>query len=158
MHNEIFEIELKSQELNVHQQLIYKKTKNSKGTLQRCVYEQKKIIWILYRYKGIIEDNSIDWQYRASSMQLDELLTAIKIVELLNAKNLFDFEYFPEENDFLMLKREYILKQIKNRSRPYIDNYISFIFKNEKWEVNQGYDHVGIHYQCFKQGTVKLDL
>lgn len=88
-------------------------------------------------------------------MQLNEQLTVIKIVEKLNFKNLFDFEYLPEENDFLKLRNEYVYKQIKNRSRPFINIYISFIFMNGKWNINEGYDHIMNNYIDYKQGITK---
>lgn len=157
MNNEIFKMEFITigQEVNLDKQMIYKKSKREKGTLNRAEYEQKNVIWNLRKYDGKIEYDGIEYKYQSSSMELNKQLTSTRIVEELNLKNLFDFEYLPEENDFLVLKSEYKYKQNKTRSRPFINYYISFIFKDGKWNINNGYDHIFNKYIDFKYGIIK---
>lgn len=133
----------------------YKNSRRHKTVWDRNKYEEKKVVWSLHKYVEKKVDDGI-WQYRGSSEELNKELTAAKFVEELNTENLFDFEYLPEEKDYLHIRIEYVNEEIKSRSRPYIDAYISFIFKKGKWTINKGYEHIHNTYKEFKEGIVNI--
>ena len=132
----------------------YKNSRRNKIPWDRNKYEEKKIVWSLMKYAGKSVYNGIDWRPQGSLKELNDLST-VKIVEKLNTKNLFDFEYFPEEKDYLYIAIEYANEEIKKRSRPYVGGHISFIFEEGKWTINAGYDQMGSVYKNFKEGIVK---
>jgi hypothetical protein len=159
MSNEKFEIEFIAIEpkidlLEVKPLIHYKNSRRNKTVWDRSKYEEKKVVWSLNKYAGKKVYDGIDWQYQGSSKELNEELTALKFVDKLNAENLFDFQYQPEDNDYLHIRIEYVNEEIKKKSRPYIGAYISFIFKKGKWTINEGYDHIGNDYNDFKEGII----
>lgn len=117
-------------------------------------YEEVKIIWQLRKYIG----NEIqEWGYpRSSSQKLTNGITTEEIVKSLNHKNVFDFEYEPSQNDQLTIELVYVVGNIKGKySRPYIGDYLSFLFDGEMWKINEGYDHLNNKYQEYKEGIIK---
>lgn len=133
----------------------YKNSRRHKTIWDRNKYEEKKFVWSLSKFVEERLDDGI-WQYRGSSKELNKELTAAKFVEELNTENLFDFEYLPEEKDYLHIRIEYVNEEIKGRSRPYIDAYISFIFKEGKWTINKGFDARNNVYMDFKEGIINI--
>lgn len=64
---------------------------------------------------------------QTSRDHLNNGFSAEKILNLLNSKPLFE-NYLPKENDFLKIWLEYKHPVIHNKSRPYIGDFISFIY------------------------------
>ena len=82
-------------------------------------------------------------------------MTAKKISEIFNLGINFDFDYHPKKNDFLILRYEYILPELKNKKRPFINYFISFLYDNGKWKINKGFDHIHSEFLEFKSGVIK---
>ncbi|MBM6499243.1 hypothetical protein H9X54_008000 [Flavobacterium macrobrachii] len=132
----------------------HKNSRKNKKVFNRNEYESKEILWSLQKYIGEEIYNGIDWQYQGSAQELSNGLTALKIVSILNSDYVFDFDYEPNENDLLSIKLDYLKSTLKGKSRPFIGEYISFIFKNGKWEINNGYDHISKVYKNYKEGKI----
>lgn len=132
----------------------HKNSRKNKEVFNRNEYESKEIHWSLQKYISEEVYNGIDWQYQGSAQELSNGLTALNIVSILNSDYVFDFDYEPNENDLLRIKLEYLKSSFKGKSRPYIGEYISFLFKNGKWEINNGYDHISKVYENYKQGKI----
>ncbi len=127
----------------------------TKITLSREEYEEIRITWKLIKF---MEEQKHEWGFPQSSAQkLSNGITVEKIVLFLNhSKKIFDFEYKPNENDLLTIGLEYTIKDIKGKySRPYIGEYISFLYNGEKWLINEGFDHLNNKYEDFKEGILK---
>ena len=133
----------------------HKKARKNSAKFDREKYEEKELIWTLKKYAGKRADDGIDWQYQSSTDKLNEVFTAKRIAELINSEVDFDFEYIPEDNDYLVLGFEYTHPALKNKVRPFISYYISFLFKNKKWTINQGFDHINNDYTAYKSGKIE---
>ncbi len=82
--------------------------------------------WILYEYKGI-EDSGLE-KMGLMYMPSDKIgfsLTEEFVLNEMNDKNCFDFNYHPNEGDNLQINFQ--------RNKDWTE-YLSFIFRNEKWE------------------------
>lgn len=132
----------------------HKNSRKNKEVFNRNEYESKEIHWSLQKYISEEVYNGIDWQYQGSAQELSNGLTTLSIVYILNSDYVFDFDYEPNENDLLRIKLEYLKSSFKGKSRLYIGEYISFLFKNGKWEINNGYDHISKVYENYKQGKI----
>lgn len=133
-----------------------KNSRKNKAVQDRDEYEKKELIWSLFKYRGEEVHDGVDWRPQGSSQKLNDQLTTVIIVDILNKNKAFDFEYGPAGDDYLSLKFKYVHKEIKNRDRPYIDDYISFLFKDGKWIINKGYDHLKKVYEDFKEGVCRI--
>ncbi|WP_299680431.1 hypothetical protein [uncultured Dokdonia sp.] len=65
--------------------------------------------------------------------KLDEYITLENILKELNTLICFDFKYIPKEKDLLEIEEKYNFIELKEHPRPYLDNYMSFKFENNKW-------------------------
>lgn len=86
---------------------------------------------------------------------LEEKFTSKYILQQLHLENQFDFDYAPMESDSLEIRKEYNYKRIKGISKPDLYNYMSFIYRNGKWE-EEVYDVFSDKIRKFKMGVVEL--
>lgn len=107
-------------------------------------------VWLLDRVVGPDTSGMIGLAMLPEE-QLDEL-TAEFIVQELNAKNLFDFDYSPQENDQLRIER--IVKK-KPKKRSYYGEYLDFNYFNGQWEIGSVLPF-SYHLETFKKGVVEL--
>ena len=77
---------------------------------------------------------------------LSEALTSEKMVEELNRRNCFDFNYTPNEGDNL---------QIYNPDK-YTRKYLSFIYRSGKWEVDS-YNRFTYDIEKINYGKVEFE-
>ena len=92
--------------------------------------------WTLSRYLGKSEDDEMG-RYVMPIEDIGNGLTTDFVVNELNIRNCFDFEYTPNEGDNLEITR------FESNDR------IEFIFKNGKW--------IDDHYSPFFHETEKFD-
>lgn len=98
---------------NVTQEKLYEEARGSNG---------KILIWALHKYLGR-KESRIMGKIIPAITQLNETITLEFVLEELNTRNCFDFEYTPQPNDKLTIS-------------TYIDNnynYMTVLFKKEKW-------------------------
>ena len=55
----------------------------------------------------------------------------------------------------LNISMEYLYATINNKSRPYIGNYLSFIYKDE-WLINKGFEHIDNIYEIISEGIIEV--
>ncbi|MGX7666669.1 hypothetical protein [Flavobacterium pedocola] len=130
----------------------------TKITVSREEYEAIVIKWKLRKFIGIREDNNsgIDWVYQGAAQELKNEMTAESILKFLNNTTVFDFAYEPKQNDELIIELEYVIAGIKGKySRPFIGEYISLLYNDEKWTSNKGYDSIYFIMEDFKEGIIK---
>ena len=78
------------------------------------------------------------------------------IVQELNTKHLFDFEYTPTEGDYLVLSVAYLQEELKRVPRPPINDYMAFIFTKGRWKTDI-YDAFTNQVEEFKHGKICID-
>ncbi|AZA77863.1 hypothetical protein EG347_10200 [Chryseobacterium sp. G0186] len=147
---------MKEPEVSIDDDKVIHNKNSRKNTIKltRSQYEETSMVWKLSRFLRKEEFNNIDFQYISSSTQLSNGLSYEPVLSLLNSKTVFE-NYLPKENDFLSIRMEYKHPEINKKSRPYIGNYISFIYSHE-WVVNKGFDHIDREYETLYEGEVKI--
>ena len=107
--------------------------KHKKEKFDSKKYLEKKINWRLSIFENEIPP-TMDFSYYMPSEKLTEEMTCDFIISELNSKNIFDFDYIPNEGDYLYIYYKYIEKDIKNRfRRPLYSDYMSFIYTKGEW-------------------------
>jgi len=140
---------------NKHENIIHNKnSRKNKFKLTSEAYQENIILWNLSQFEKERIYDGIEWQYQSSRDHLSNGFSAEKILNLLNSRPLFE-SYLPRENDFLKIWLEYKHPVIHNKSRPYIGDFISFIY-NEKWKLNNGFDHINFEYETLQEGEIKF--
>lgn len=99
------------------------------------VDESKEYTWILNKYLGKSDETEIG-RYSMPDNDLRHGLTSLFVLNELNNKNCFDFDYFPNEGDNLKL--------INTHSQ----NRIEFIYRNGNWTED--------HYSPFNHVCEKI--
>jgi hypothetical protein len=92
--------------------------------------------WILYEYKGI-QDSGLEMM-GLLYMPSDKIgfgLTEEFVLNEINDKNCFDFNYHPKEGDNLQINFQ--------RNKDWTE-CLSFIFRNEKWESDSYHTFIQI--------------
>jgi hypothetical protein len=90
------------------------------------IYEVKNVyIWTLARYIGS-KESRIRGKIMKPSKDFENGITADKIISKLNAGNIFDFDYTPQERDTL-----YISFNAQHRAEY---KYFSLIFRDKTWQ------------------------
>ncbi|WP_291134374.1 hypothetical protein [Flavobacterium sp. UBA7663] len=76
----------------------------------------------------------------------EENLTAESLLTELNTRNCFDFDYFPNEEDNLVINED-------NKNRR---GFISFVFRKGKWQIG---DHSSFSFKLeeFNFGKVSFE-
>lgn len=116
-------------------------------------YEKKNFIWTLYRYMGEKESSTVGEMVMPVE-DIDDQLSAGKILHQLNSKKPFDFKYTPSEGDNLQIRQEYVYKSIRAISRPDLYDYMSFIYRNGTWK-EEIYNVFTDKIRKFKTGKIK---
>ncbi|MVO08658.1 hypothetical protein GOQ30_05705 [Flavobacterium sp. TP390] len=106
---------------------------------------KNKYTWTLYKYVGLTQ-YPMDGMLIYPEDVLSEALTAEKMVEELNRRNCFDFNYNPNEGDNL---------QIYNPDK-YTRKYLSFIYRGGKWEVDS-YNRFTYDIEKINYGKVEFE-
>ncbi|MDY0932509.1 hypothetical protein [Chryseobacterium sp. CFBP8996] len=131
-----------------------KNSRKNKLKLTPVEYNEILIFGNLSEFKKKIQYDGIDWQYQSSRNTLNNGLLAETVLSILNSGIIFA-NYSPQKNDFLKIWLEYKYPIIHNKSRPYIGDFISFIY-NEEWKINNGYDHIDFEYETLQEGEIKI--
>lgn len=147
---------IKTQNSKVNQENIvhYKNSRGNKIKLSSAEYNEAIILWSLSQFQRKIQYDGIDWQYQSSRNTLNNGLLAETVLSVLNSGIIFA-NSSPQINDFLKIWLEYKYPIIHNKSRPYIGDFISFIY-NEEWKINNGYDHIDFEYETLQEGEIKI--
>lgn len=154
-HNKIEFIIKDGSSLTSHEEIIHNKnSRRYKLKLTTFQYHETRIFWNLSEFKRKMQYDGIDWQYQSSRNTLNNGLLADTVLSVLNSGIIFA-NYSPQKNDFLKIWLEYKYPIIHNKSRPYIGDFISFIY-NEEWKINNGYDHIDFEYETLQEGEIKI--
>lgn len=117
----------------------------------RKTNKKSNYIWILDRVVGLDTSGMLGMTMLPTN-QLDNLIPEF-IVQELNSKNLFDFEYEPRENDQLRIER---IDRSKNKNSEYLfGEYLEFHFCNGEWLIG-GVSPFMYHLENYKNGKIKL--
>ena len=117
-------------------------------------YDKTRFIWTLYKFLGEKDDLMMgDMILPVESM--GEGLTSDFILQQLNSKKLFDFEYSPSEGDNLEIRKEYLYKSFRGQHRPDLYDYLSFIYRKGEW-VEDYYDFFTDKKRPIKKGKVEF--
>lgn len=114
-----------------------------------CTCKEKKdnteaaAIWRLSSYIGLHEPFSVVGEELFYFFTDDEEQNKDYVVHQLNSRNCFDFDFTPNEGDYLEIT------DAKNLARKY-----QFIFRNKKWTID-GYDHFTHQTKMYNWGKVK---
>ena len=133
-----------------------KNSRRFKKKFDRDEYIQKKFTWHLSKY---VETGyfGMDGMMLMPDEKLTNELTAEFLLDELNSNlNLFDFDYLPSEGDCLTVRPEYVYPEMKGRNRPSMMQYLSFIFRNDKW-IQDIYNAFYDITEEIAQGIVKID-
>ena len=132
-----------------------KNSRKNKLKLSKTDYEETKIEWTLFKYIKELEydSNGCEFLPESPSQQLNNGISAASILEIINSDLIF--EYLPQRNDMLNISMEYLYATINNKSRPYIGNYLSFIYKDE-WLINKGFEHIDNIYEIISEGIIEV--
>ncbi|OCK49740.1 hypothetical protein BA768_07530 [Chryseobacterium sp. CBo1] len=154
--NNNIEFIIKTQNSKVSQESIVhnKNSRRNKIKLTSAEYNDLIIIWSLSQFQRQMHYDGIEWQYQSSRNKLNNGLLAENILTLLNSEIIFE-NYLPKENDFLKIWLEYKHTKNHNKSRPYIGDFISFIY-NKEWKINNGFDHINFEYEILQEGEIKI--
>jgi len=108
-------------------------------------------IWILDRVIDL-DRSGLMGMTMLPTDQLDDLIPEF-IVQELNSKNLFDFEYEPKENDRLRIER---IDRSKTRENEYLfGEYLDFHFFNGQWLIG-GVSPFMYKLENYKKGKIEL--
>lgn len=110
--------------------------------------------WTLSSFKKETQKYSVIGRMIYPEKQINKELTIDNILEALNSKNPFDFNYVPKEKDFIKIEEKYKFIELEENKRPSIWEYISFKFENGKWEFGR----YPLHYihQETEIGKIKI--
>ncbi|SDG26841.1 hypothetical protein [Epilithonimonas hungarica] len=128
-----------------------KNSRKNRIQLTKTEYEEIIIEWRLSKYVKQVEYdiNSCEFFPISPSEELNNGISAESILEFINSNLIFD--YLPQNNDMLKISMKYVHPTIHRKRRPYIGNYISFIYKN-KWSINEGFEHIDNIYETVQEG------
>ncbi|WP_420572350.1 hypothetical protein [Kordia sp.] len=113
--------------------------------------EKTHYIWIMNRVIGL-DTTGVMGLTMLPKDKLDDLIPEF-IVQELNSKNLFDFEYEPQENDDIRIER---IDRHKTRKNEYLfGEYLSFHFFCGEWHIGQTNPFM-YHSKIHKNGKVKI--
>lgn len=85
--------------------------------------------WIIYEYKGTF-CSGLEGMLNMPSKEIGFSLTEEFVLSQINSDYCFDFKYEPKEGDNL---------QINFQRNKYWTEFLSFIYRNEKWEADSYY-------------------
>lgn len=124
-----------------------------------CTCENKsnlsetKLFWTLIR---VNEKKNEDWM----DMTIGRCLSTAESIEDINDKliesklnknNCFDFNYHPNEKDYLMITNE----KIKGKNYSHQNPYLCFMYSDNKWEIKHFLD-LDIEIEKIRSGKLKI--
>ncbi|WBX77978.1 hypothetical protein PG911_06900 [Tenacibaculum ovolyticum] len=114
----------------------------------------KVVRWKLNKY--ISEEwSGMDGLMIMPSDNLTQELSQKYILKELNESNCFDFEYEPNNGDNLIFEIGWLFNKWGKRIKTKMEyEYSSFIFENDKWEINS-YNPFYEKTEIIKEGIVK---
>jgi hypothetical protein len=128
-----------------------KNSRRNKIRLSKDEYQETTIKWTLFEFSHKNDEHfGMPW---SSSKSLNNGLSASSILKYLNSNLVFDF-YQLKENDKLNIRMEYIHREM-HKPRPIIDNYLSFVFK-EEWKLNKDFETIDYSYRELKNGELVI--
>jgi hypothetical protein len=107
-------------------------------------------IWTLNRLVRV-DYLELDGIFLDDPLQLDELY-AETIVKALNEKNLFDFEYTPNENDQLKIER--VNPKKRYEKKKLVGIHLDFYYSQDKWHIGTPKE-LSYEYEVYKNGKVE---
>ncbi len=117
-----------------------KKTKRRKKKRDKQEKKPIEYVWRLYKYLGLSKEKELG-RYRFPSDDVGNGLTSNYVLQELNNRNCFDFDYTPNEGDNLLI----------STTESY--NRIEFIFRKGKW-VEDHYSPFDDEYLEFDNGKI----
>ncbi|MCD8438359.1 hypothetical protein LNI95_11855 [Tenacibaculum dicentrarchi] len=111
------------------------------------------LFWTLVKIKEKKADNWMDMtqgRVMIPSIEISNLNQTV-ILKKLNSKKCFDFNYNPEENDFLIITK----KTLNISSYSHLNPYISFEFSKKKWIINH-FSDLEIELKEIKKGKINV--
>lgn len=131
-----------------------KKSRRHNKQLDKNAYLEQHLVWELHHYMGNI-DSMLTGMILLPSHQLTAIVNNKFVLEKINTKNCFDFEYIPTESDNLIIRVEYKQKKQVKKSNPSLSNYLSFIYKKGAWQTDY-YDVFTEKREQFQYGQLRL--
>lgn len=131
-----------------------KNSRRFKKDFDEDAYLKKNLVWKLFKYEGY-ENSGLIGMIIMPSNQLTSELTADYLIGALNSKNLFDFDYQPQQGDNLKIEFSFRNKKSRKEYQGKIYSYMSFIFKDDKWTKDYyiGFNHKTV---LFREGKVEI--
>lgn len=112
---------------------------NLHNSLDKFIHKQlpgskAPFTWIIYEHIGTEHNPNIMGLLNMPSDKIGFSLTEEFVLNQINTKHCFDFEYNPKEGDNL---------QINFQRNKYWTEFLSFIFRNSNWEAETyGFDDI----------------
>ncbi|WP_299677018.1 hypothetical protein [uncultured Tenacibaculum sp.] len=119
----------------VEQLYQHKKNEATNALLQKDgSYNEIYYKWTLSYFEEEIDKRRVMGMMVYPQRNMNDELCAENILETLNSENCFDFEYTPQEKDFIKIEKKYKFVELEGNRRPFLMDYISFKFENGQWE------------------------
>lgn len=142
-----------SDQSDIKENIIHNKnSRKNRIKLSSEEYQEKLIVWSLRRYISKIEYQGIEWQYISSGKKLNNGIFYEEILLVINSENIFE-NFSPKENDLLTIRLEYKHPEKHRKSRPYINDFISFVYEQE-WRLNKDFEHIHNSYEIIAEGKI----
>lgn len=121
--------------------------KRLKHFLKQSISSSKQeFTWTLYRYIGY-KETEILGSLRMPNETLGNLLSNDYVLENINNRHCFDFDYEPNEGDNL---------QIEQHEHAEFQDFLSFIFRNGEWQADSYYTFTE-KIRAFNLGKVQVE-
>lgn len=133
-----------------------KNSRRFKKKFNRDEYVQKKFTWHLSKYVKTGSFGMDGMMILPEKKLTTELTAEFLLDELNNNLNLFDFDYFPDEGDSLVVRSEYVHPEIKGKNRHSTMKYLSFIFRKDQW-TQDAYNGFYDITEEIATGTLKIE-
>ena len=108
----------------------------SKQAMAEGKYHDTELWWKLKRFKA----DKRGYMLGRVIHPLNKLKEDIKfeyVRDRLNAGNIFDFDYDPQEMDLIEVWEHYKYLEINGHPREYFENHMVFKFENNKWHFGK---------------------
>jgi len=119
-------------------------------------YLEGNIIWTLERHAGKKEE---EWLEIGSMMmpsgKLTEDITEDYVIEQLNTRAPFDFDYQPLEGDCLAIRFNWKNRKFRQKYDNLTHRYLSFIFRAGEWTADFNIPF-GENYETVFEGKIRM--
>lgn len=119
-------------------------------------YLEGNIIWTLDRSAGKLEE---EWMEIGSIMmptgKLTDDITEDYVMEQLNTRNPFDFDYQPIDGDCLNIRFTYKNRKFRQKYSNLTMRYLSFIFREGAWTPDFNIPF-GEKFEIIFQGKIRI--